>query len=52
MKVTDFNAYSRHYVATPFFDGVLDYESTNLIVDGKLKSSNIIFIEELTAGKK
>lgn len=52
MKVTDFNPYSRHYVATPFFDGVLDYESSNLIVNGQLKSSNLIFIDELTAGKK
>lgn len=52
IRVSDFNAYSKYYVATPFFDGDLTYESKNEINDGKLNSSNKIFIQHMVAGKK
>jgi len=52
IKAPDFNAYTRHYLATPFFDGLLDYTAHITIDTGWVSSENKINIINLVAGKK
>jgi hypothetical protein len=52
IKVPDFNAYTRHYLATPFFDGLLGYTAHIAIDTGYLVSKNNFNIVNLLAGKK
>lgn len=52
IKVPDFNVYTRHYLATPFYDGMLNYTAHLEIDTGYLTSENKIKIVKLIAGKK
>lgn len=52
IKAPDFNAYTLHYLATPFFDGELNYTAHIAIDSGYLKSDNQFNIIRLIAGKK
>ena len=52
LRVSDFNPYSEYYVATPFWNGYMSYQSTDSVINRNLKSSNIIHIQDLEAGKK
>lgn len=52
VRVSDFNPYSKYYVATPFLDGIMKYESVNSIVNHYLKSKNVIVVTKIEAGKK
>jgi len=52
LRISDFNPYSEYYVATPFSDGYLKYNSTDSVINRNLKSSNAIHIEGVRTGKK
>ncbi len=52
LRIADFNPYSEYYVATPFWSGYMNYQSTDSVINRNLKSTNIIHIEGLEAGKK
>jgi len=52
MLVSDFNPYSKYYVATPFLNGVASYSNMTTILQRKLKSRNSLTIIKIEAGKK
>jgi hypothetical protein len=52
LRIADFNPYTEYYVGTPFLDGYLKYHSTDSVVNRYLKSSNVIHIAKIKAGKK
>lgn len=52
LKVTDFSPYSEYYVAHPFWDGVVAFESSTQVSNHYLKSSNRLFVEHLEVGDK
>jgi len=52
LLVSDFNPYSKYYVATPFLNGVATYTNKTTILNGKLNSKNILDIFKIEAGKK
>jgi len=52
LRVADFNPYTEYYIATPFWGGYMNYQSTDTIVNRYLTSTNVIHIEGLDAGKK
>ena len=52
LLITDFNPYSKYYVATPFLNGTISYENQTTVLGGKLDSKNILDIRQVKAGKK
>jgi hypothetical protein len=52
MRISDFNPYSKFYVAHAFVEGSLFYTSTNTIRNGKLKSTNVMSIKKIEVSKK
>jgi len=52
MRISDFNPYSKFYVAHAFVEGSLFYNSTNSIRNGKLKSTNVMSIKKIEVSKK
>lgn len=52
LLLSDINPYSKYYVATPFMDGIMSYENNSVISNGKLKSTNKLFIEKIKVGNK
>jgi hypothetical protein len=52
MRISDFNPYSKFYVAHAFVEGSLFYSSTNTIRNGKLKSTNVMSIKKIEVSKK
>jgi hypothetical protein len=52
MRISDFNPYSKFYVAHAFVEGMLFYESNNTIHNGKLKSTNVMSIKKIEVSKK
>jgi hypothetical protein len=52
MRISDFNPYSKFYVAHAFVEGMLFYNSTNTIRNGKLKSTNVMSIKKIEVSKK
>jgi hypothetical protein len=52
MRVSDFNPYSKFYVAHSFVEGLLHYASTNTIHDGKLKSTNKMHIDKIEVSRR
>jgi hypothetical protein len=52
MLMSDFNPYSKYYVATPFVDGKITYVNRTVVLSGNLDSKNVLDIEKLAAGKK
>lgn len=52
MRISDFNPYSKLYVAHSFVEGRLFYSSTNTIRNGKLKSTNLMSIKKIEVSKK
>lgn len=51
-RLTDINPYMEYYVATPFTDGYMNYQSTDSVINRNLKSTNIIHINHIEVGKK
>jgi hypothetical protein len=52
VHISDFNPYSKYYVAIPFLDGIMKYQCNTSIVNHYLKSTNTIYITSIEAGKK
>lgn len=52
MRLPDMSPYTHYYVAYPFFDGVVTYESNNTIRNKILDSKNKLFIARAELGKK
>lgn len=52
LRISDMNPYSKYYVATPFLDGIMVYESNTTIKNNKLKSANNLHIKKIEVGKK
>jgi len=52
MRISDFNPYSKFYVAHAFVEGLLFYNSTNTIRNGQLKSTNIMSIKKIEVSRK
>ncbi|HLK29849.1 MAG TPA: DUF748 domain-containing protein [Puia sp.] len=52
LLVSDFNPYSKYYVATPFLNGVATYTNKTVILNRKLTSKNVLDIVKIEAGKK
>lgn len=52
MRISDFNPYSKFYVAHAFVEGLLFYSSTNTIRNGQLKSTNLMSIKKIEVSKK
>jgi hypothetical protein len=52
MRISDFNPYSKFYVAHAFVEGMLFYNSTNTIHNGKLKSTNVMSIKKIEVSRK
>ncbi len=52
LRLSDLNPYMEYYVATPFTDGYLNYQSTDSVINRNLKSTNIIHITGIKVGKK
>ena len=52
LRIPDLNPYMEYYVATPFLDGYMDYQSVDSVINRNLKSTNIIHVEKLEVGKK
>ncbi|MFH1120087.1 MAG: DUF748 domain-containing protein [Bacteroidota bacterium] len=52
LLLSDINPYSVYYVATPFVQGRLFFESNTNIKDQKLKSENKLRIEQISVGEK
>jgi len=52
MRISDFNPYSKFYVAHAFVEGMLFYNSTNIIHNGQLKSTNVMSIKKIEVSRK
>ena len=52
LKVSDFSPYSEYYVAHPFWDGVVYFNSSSTITNSQLDSKNHILIKHLEVGDK
>lgn len=52
LKVSDFSPYSEYYVAHPFWDGVVYFNSSSTIINSQLDSKNHILIKHLEVGDK
>jgi hypothetical protein len=52
LLMSDFNPYSKYYVATPFVDGKISYVNRTIIISNQLDSKNVLDVYKLTAGKK
>jgi hypothetical protein len=52
LLVSDFNPYSKYYVATPFLNGVATYTNKTTIFNRKLTSKNVLDIAKIETGKK
>jgi hypothetical protein len=52
MRISDFNPYTKFYVAHAFVEGMLFYNSTNTIRNGKLNSTNILSIKKIEVSRK
>jgi len=52
LRLADLNPYFEYYMGTPFTDGWMNYQSTDSVINRNLKSTNLIHIEKLKAGKK
>ncbi|HLX93328.1 MAG TPA: DUF748 domain-containing protein [Puia sp.] len=52
MLISDFNPYSKYYVATPFLNGTAAYTNNTTILRRKLKSKNVVTIVKIEAGRK
>jgi hypothetical protein len=52
MRISDFNPYSKFYVAHAFVEGLLFYNSTNTIRNGQLKSTNVMSIKKIEVSRK
>jgi len=52
MRIADFNPYSKFYVAHAFVEGLLFYNSTNTIRNGKLNSTNVMSIKKIEVSRK
>jgi hypothetical protein len=52
LLISDINPYSKYYVATPFLNGIINYENSSIILNNKLKSTNKLFIEKIKVGNK
>lgn len=52
LLITDFNPYSKYYVATPFLNGTISYENQTTVLGGKLDSKNILDVRQIKTGKK
>lgn len=52
LKVSDFSPYSEYYVAHPFWDGVVFFNSSSTITNSELDSKNHILIKHLEVGDK
>lgn len=52
MRISDFNPYTKFYVAHAFVEGMLSYISSNSIHNGELKSSNILNIKKIEVSRK
>ncbi|MEN9598153.1 MAG: hypothetical protein RL596_464 [Bacteroidota bacterium] len=52
LLITDFNPYSKYYVATPFLNGTISYVNRTTVLGGKLDSKNVLDIQQIKAGKK
>ncbi|UAY50776.1 DUF748 domain-containing protein [Ferruginibacter albus] len=52
LSISDFNPYSKYYVATPFLKGTIDYTNKTTVVKRQLTSDNILDVQQIIAGKK
>jgi uncharacterized protein DUF748 len=52
LLISDFNPYSKYYVATPFLNGVVTYANKTSILNRKLTSKNVLDVVQIEAGKK
>lgn len=52
LLITDFNPYSKYYVATPFLQGTISYVNRTTVMGGKLDSKNVLDIKQIKTGKK
>ena len=52
MRISDFNPYSKFYVAHAFVEGMLFYKSTNTIHNGQLESTNLMSIKKIEVSRK
>jgi hypothetical protein len=52
MRISDFNPYTKFYVAHAFVEGKLFYTSNNTIHNGKLESSNVMSIKKIEVSRK
>lgn len=52
LLITDFNPYSKYYVATPFLNGKISYVNRTTVLGGKLDSKNVLDIQQIKAGSK
>ncbi|WPP53222.1 DUF748 domain-containing protein [Catalinimonas niigatensis] len=50
--LSNFNPYSKYYVAHPFVDGKVIFSSKNNIKDYFLSSNNNLFVEQIAVGSK
>lgn len=52
LKISDFNPYSKYYVATPFLNGDVYYNNKTVINNRKLNNQNELIVYKIKAGKK
>jgi len=52
LSISDFNPYSKYYVATPFLNGAVDYTNKTTVEKRQLKSDNLLIVNKIVAGKK
>lgn len=52
LQITDFNPYSKYYVATPFLKGTITYVNQTTVIGGKLDSKNVLDVQQIKTGKK
>jgi hypothetical protein len=52
MRISDFNPYSKFYVAHAFVEGLLHYASANKIHNGILASTNVMHIDKIEVSRR
>ena len=52
LLISDFNPYSKYYVATPFLNGAVTYSNKTVIIKRKLSSKNSLEVVKIEAGNK